>query len=161
MSITYNPATRIARTVFNMTGMSQRGTAVAVVLNGTCSAPGGVAWRGARFVADAKGIVNHFVVVYDGVSGIPAGHVVAIETVQGRNEPRVGYLLACGPVETAGGNSGSVTLGPAPGVTNGNVTGSAQLTQSNGALTVKAQASGLHPQGRHTPPRSTWAVANG
>jgi len=43
MSITYNPATRIARTVFKMTGMSQRGTAVAVVLNGTCSAPGGVA----------------------------------------------------------------------------------------------------------------------
>jgi hypothetical protein len=97
MSITYNPATRIARTVFNMTGMSQRGMAVAVVLNGTCSAPGGVAWRGARFVADANGIVNHFVVVYDGVSGNPAGHVVAIETVQGRNEPRVGYLLACGP----------------------------------------------------------------
>jgi len=108
-------------------------------------APPPVAWRGARFVADANGIVNHFVVVYGGVSGIPTGHVVAIETVQGRNEPRVGYLLACGPVETAGGNSGSVTLGPAPGVTNGNVTGSAQLTQSNGALTVKAQASGLHP----------------
>jgi hypothetical protein len=145
MSITYNPANRVARTVLNMSGMSQRGTAVALVLNGTCSAPGGVAWRGVRFFANANGNVNHFVVVYGGVNGVPTGHVVAIETVQSTNEPRVNYLLACGPVETTGGNSGSITLGSVPGVTNGNVTGSAQLSQSNGALTVKVQAAGMHP----------------
>jgi hypothetical protein len=145
MSITYNPSTRTARTVLNMTGMSQRGTAVAVVLNGTCSAPGGVAWRGARFVANGNGNVNHFVVLYGGVSGVPTNHVVAIQTVQGRNEPRVDYLLACGPVESSGGISGSATLGAVPGVNNGNVTGNAQLSQSNSSLTVKVQASGLHP----------------
>jgi hypothetical protein len=143
MSITYNPSTRIARTVLNMTGMSQRGAAVAVVLDGTCSAPGGVAWRGARFVADANGRVNHFVVVYGDVNGVPTNHVVAIQTVQGRNEPRTDYLLACGPVQTTGAHSGSVTLGSAPGVTNGNVTGRAQLSQANGALTITVQASGM------------------
>jgi hypothetical protein len=126
-----------------MTRMSQRETAVAVVLNSACSAPGGVAWRGARFVADANGRVNHFVVAYGGVNGVPTNHVVAIQTVQRRNEPHIVYLLACGPVQTTGAHSGSVTLGPAPGVTNGNVTGSAQFSQSNGALTINVQASGV------------------
>jgi hypothetical protein len=79
------------------------------------------------------------------VSGVPTGQLVAIETVQGRNEPRVGYLLAYGPVESSGGNSGSVTLGPTPRATNGNVTDSAQLTQSNGALSVRVQALDMHP----------------
>jgi glyoxylase-like metal-dependent hydrolase (beta-lactamase superfamily II) len=53
MSITYDPATRVAHTTLNMTGLSPGGTAVAVVLNGSCAAPGGVAWRGAPFTADA------------------------------------------------------------------------------------------------------------
>jgi hypothetical protein len=148
MSITYNAGSRVARTTLNMTGMSQGGTAVAVVLNGNCATPGGVAWRGAPFTADANGKVVNFVVTYANVNGVPTDHVVAIETVQSANEPRVDYLLACGPIastKTAGRNSGSVILGPVPGVTNGNVTGSAQLSQSNGALTIKVQAAGMHP----------------
>jgi hypothetical protein len=104
------------------------------------------AWRGARFVADANGVVNHFVSLYGGVSGVPTNHVAAIETVHGRNEPRVDYLLDCGPVESTGGNCRYVSLGAVPGVNNGNVTGSEQMSQSNGSLSVNVQAAGMHPR---------------
>jgi hypothetical protein len=152
MTITYDHATRVARTVLNMTGLSQGGSAVAVVLNGSCSAPGGVAWRGAPFTADANGRLSNFVVNYAHVNGVPTTHVVAIETVQGGTETRANYLLACGPIastKTAGSNTGSVTLGPVPGVANGVVSGSATLTQANGSLTVTVKASGLLPGSTH------------
>jgi hypothetical protein len=119
---------------------------VAVVLNGSCATPGGVAWRGAPFTADAHGRLSNFVVDYAHVNGIPTSHVVAIETVQSGNEARANYLLACGPIastKSAGTNSGSVTLGPVPGVANGAVSGSATLTLANGSLTVTVKASGL------------------
>jgi hypothetical protein len=148
MDITYTPRTRVARTTLNMTGMSQGGAAVAVVLNGSCATPGGVAWRGAPFTADANGKLVNFVVNYANVSGIPTEHVVGIETVQSTNEVRVDALLACGPIAstlTAGRNRGSVILGPVPGVTNGAVSGSATLTQSNGSLTIALKALGLYP----------------
>jgi hypothetical protein len=152
MSITYDPATRVARTTLNMAGLSPGGSAVTVVLNGSCSAPGGVAWRGAPFTADANGRLSNFVVNYANVNGVPTNHVVAIETVQGGNETRANYLLACGPIassKTAGANSGSVTLGQVPGAANGAVSGSATATLANGSLTIKAQASGLAPGSTH------------
>jgi hypothetical protein len=152
MTITYDPATRVARTVLNMTGLSQGGSAVAVVLNGSCSAPGGVAWRGAPFTADANGRLSNFVVNYAHVNGVPTTHVVGIETIQGGAETRANYLLACGPIastKTAGSNSGSVMLGPVPGVANGAVSGSATLTLANGSLTVTVKASGLLPGSTH------------
>lgn len=152
MSITYDPATRVAHTTLNMTGLSPGGTAVAVVLNGSCAAPGGVAWRGAPFTADAHGRLTNFVVNYANVSGVPTNHVVAIETVQGGGETRANYLLACGPIastKSAGTNSGSVTLGPVPGEANGAVSGSATVTLTNGALTITVKASGLLPGSTH------------
>jgi hypothetical protein len=152
MTITYDPATRVAHTVLNMTGLSQGGSAVAVVLNGSCSAPGGVAWRGAPFTADANGRLSNFVVNYAHVNGVPTTHVVAIEAVQGGNETRANYLLACGPIastKTAGSNTGSVTLGRVPGAANGAVSGSATLTLANGTLTVTVNASGLLPGSTH------------
>ena len=45
----------------------------------------------------------------------------------------------------AGRNTGSVTLGPVPGVPNGAITGSATLAQANGSLVVTVKASGLTP----------------
>jgi hypothetical protein len=58
----------------------------------------------------------------------------------------MGYLLACvAPSSRPAAIRGSVTLRSVPGVTNGNVTGSAHLSQSNGSLTVRAQASVMHP----------------
>ncbi|HEY7022534.1 MAG TPA: hypothetical protein VH349_15560 [Ktedonobacterales bacterium] len=152
MSITYDPATRVAHTVLNMAGLSPGGAAVAVVLNGSCAAPGGVAWRGAPFTADANGRLSGFVVNYANVNGVPTNHVVAIETVQGGNETRANYLLACGPIastKTAGTNSGSVTLGPVPGAANGAVSGSATLTLANDSLTITVKASGLAPSSTH------------
>jgi hypothetical protein len=131
-----------------MTGLAQGGTAVTVVMSGTCSAPGAVAWQGATFTADANGKVANFKVNYSNVNGVPTGDVVAIQTVQGGNETRSGYLLACGPImstKTAGRNSGSVTLGPVPGAVDGNITGSATLAQANGNLVVTVKASGLQP----------------
>jgi hypothetical protein len=152
ISITYDPATRVAHTVLNMVGLSPRGKAVAVVLNGSCTAPGGVAWRGAPFTADTHGRVSGFVVNYANVNGVPTNHVVAIETVQGGNETRADYLLACGPIastKTAGTNSGSVTLGPVPGAANGAVSGNATATLANGSLTITVKASGLVPGSTH------------
>jgi hypothetical protein len=152
MSITYDPATRVAHTTLNMAGLSPGGAAVAVVLNGSCAAPGGVVWRGAPFTADAHGRLTNFVVNYAHVNGVPTNHVVAIETVQGGNETRANYLLACGPIastKSAGSNSGSVTLGPVPGVANGAVSGSATATLANGALTITVKASGLLPGSTH------------
>jgi hypothetical protein len=152
MSITYDSATRVAHTVLNMAGLSPGGAAVAVVLNGSCAAPGGVAWRGAPFTADTHGRVSGFVVNYANVNGVPTSHVVAIETVQGGNETRANYLLSCGPIastKTAESNSGSVTLGPVPGVASGAVSGSASLTLVNGALTITVKASGLVPGSTH------------
>jgi hypothetical protein len=152
MSITYDPATRVAHTVLNMAGLSPGGAAVTVVLNGSCAAPGGVAWRGAAFTADTHGRVSNFVVNYANVNGVPTTHVVAIETVQGGNETRANYLLACGPIastKSAGANSGSVTLGQVPGVANGAVSGSATATLANGSLTITVQASGLVPGSTH------------
>jgi hypothetical protein len=135
-----------------MVGLSPGGAANTVVLNGSCSAPGGVAWRGAPFTADANGRLTDFVVNYAHVNGVPTNHVVAIETVQGGNETRANYLLACGPIasaKSAGTNSGSATLGPVPGGANGAVSGSATLTQTAGSLTIKVQASGLIPGSTH------------
>jgi hypothetical protein len=130
----------------NMTGLAQGGTAVAVVLNGSCSAPGGVAWQGAPFTADANGKVSNFKVNYRKVNGIPTGEVVVgVQTVQGGNETRANYLLACGPIASTGKNKGSVNLGPAPGVGDGNITGSATLAETNGTLVVSIKASGLQP----------------
>jgi hypothetical protein len=152
MTIIYDPATRVARTVLNMVGLSPGGTAITVVLNGSCATPGGVAWRGAPFIADPHGELSNFVVNYANVNGVPTNHVVAIETVQGGNESRANYLLACGPIastKSAGSNSGSVTLGPVPGGANGAVSGSATLTLVNGALTVTVKASGLVPGSTH------------
>lgn len=152
MSITYDPATRVAHTTLNMAGLSPGGRAVAVVLDGSCAAPGGVAWRGAPFTADAHGRLTNFVVNYAHVNGVPTNHVVAIETVQGGNETRANYLLACGPIastKSAEPNSGSVTLGPVPGVANGAVSGSATATLANGALTITVIASGLLPGSTH------------
>ena len=152
MSITYDPATGVAHTVLNMAGLSPTGAAVAVVLDGSCAAPGGVAWRGAAFTADTHGRVSNFVVNYETSTAFPTTHVVAIETVQGGNETRANYLLACGPIastKTAGTNSGSVSLGSVPGAANGAVNGSATLTLANGALTITVQASGLAPGSTH------------
>lgn len=146
LSISYSPALRLARTTMNMTGLAQGGTAVAVVLNGSCSAPGGVAWQGATFTADANGKVSNFKVNYSKVNGIPAGEVVVgIQTVPGGNETRANYLLACGPITSTGKNKGSVNLGPAPGVVDGAITGSATLAETNGTLVVSIKASGLQP----------------
>jgi hypothetical protein len=145
MSITYDPATRVAHTVLNMAGLSPGGAAVAVVLNGSCAAPGGVAWRGAAFTADTHGRVSDFVVNYANVNGVPTTHVVAIETVQGGNETRANYLLACSPIASTGNNKGSVNLGPVPGAVDGNITGSATLAQANGSLVVTVKATGLQP----------------
>jgi len=152
MSIAYDPATRVAHTVLNMAGLSPGGTAVAVVLNGSCAAPGGVAWRGAPFTVDANGRLSNFVVNYAHVNGVPTNHVVAIETIQGGNETRANYLLACGPIastKTAGANSGSVSLGSVPGVANGAVSGNATATLANGSLTITLKASGLPPGSTH------------
>jgi hypothetical protein len=152
MTLTYDPATRVASTVLNMAGLSPGGTAVTVVLNGSCAAPGGVAWRGATFTADAHGRVSGFVVNYAHVNGLPTSHVVAIETVQSGNETRPNNLLACGPIastKSAGSNSGSVTLGPVSGVANGAVSGSATMTLANSALTLAVKASGLVPGSTH------------
>jgi hypothetical protein len=152
MSITYDPATRVAHTTLNMAGLSPGGTAITVVLNGSCAAPGGVAWRGAPFTADANGRLSNFVVNYAHVNGVPTNHVVAIETIQGGNETRSNYLLACGPIastKSAGTNSGSVTLGQVPGVANGAVSGSATATLAKGSLTITLKASGLPPGSTH------------
>jgi hypothetical protein len=68
--------------------------------------------------------------------------------VQGGSETRSGYLLVCGPIvstKTAGRNTGSVTLGPVPGVVDGNISGSATLAQANGTLVVTIKAAGLQP----------------
>jgi hypothetical protein len=146
LSISYSPALRLARTTMNMTGLAQGGTAVAVVLNGSCSAPGGVAWQGAPFTADANGKVSNFKVNYSKVNGIPTGAVVVgIQTVPGGNETRANYLLACGPITSTGSNKGSVNLGPVPGAVDGNITGSATLSYANGNLAVTIKASGLQP----------------
>ena len=148
VSFTFVPALHLARTTMNMTGLAQGGTGVAVVLSGTCSAPGGVIWQGANFTADANGKVTNFKVNYSKVNGVPAGSIAAIETVQGGSETRANYLLACGPIvstKKAGRNTGSVTLGPVPGVPNGAITGSATLAQANGSLVVTVKASGLTP----------------
>ncbi len=125
---------------------------MAVVLNGSCAAPGGVAWRGAPFTADANGKLSSFVVNYANVNGVPTSHVVAIETVQGGNETRANYLLACGPIastKTALTNAGAVTLGPVPGESNGAVSGSATATLSNGSLMITLKVSGLLPGSTH------------
>jgi hypothetical protein len=145
LSVSYSPTTHVARTTLNMTGLSQGGTAVTVVMSGTCSAPGGVAWQGAPFTADANGKVSNFKVNYKNVKGVPTGDVVGIQTVQGGNETRANYLLACAPIASTGKNKGSVNLGPAPGVVDGNITGSATLAQANGSLVVTIKASGLQP----------------
>jgi hypothetical protein len=148
VSFTYTPTLHLARTTMNMTGLAQNGTGVAVVLSGTCSAPGGVIWQGAPFTADANGKVSNFKVNYSKVNGVPAGSIVGIETVQGGSETRANYLLACGPIvstRTAGRNTGSVTLGPVPGAPNGAITGSATLAQASGSLVVTVKASGLTP----------------
>jgi len=148
VSFTYSPTLHLARTTMNVTGLAQNGTGVAVVLSGTCSAPGGVIWQGAPFTADANGKVSNFKVNYSKVNGVPAGSIAGIETVQGGSETRANYLLACGPIvstKTAGRNSGTVTLGPVPGVPNGAITGSATLAQANGSLVVTVKASGLAP----------------
>jgi hypothetical protein len=111
-----------------------------------------VAWRGAPFTADAHGRLTNFVVNYAHVNGVPIDHVVGIETVQGGNETRTNYLLACGPIastKSSGTSSGSVTLGAVPGVANGAVVGSATVTLANGALTVTVNASGLLPGSSH------------
>jgi hypothetical protein len=152
MSITYDPSARTAHTALNMAGLSPGGTAVTVVLNGSCAAPGGVAWRGAPFTADTRGRVSNFVVNYANVNGVPTNHVVAIETVKGGNETRANYLLACGPIastKSAGANSASVTLGSVPGAANGAVSGSGTLTLDTGALTITVNASGLVPGSTH------------
>ncbi len=118
VSFTFVPALHLAHTTMNVTGLAQGGTGVAVVLSGTCSAPGGVIWQGANFTADANGKVTNFKVNYSKVNGVPAGSIAAIETVQGGSETRANYLLACGPIvstKKAGRNTGSVTLGPVPG----------------------------------------------
>jgi hypothetical protein len=70
---------------------------------------------------------------------------VGIQTVQGGNETRSNYLLACGPIASTGRNKGSVNLGPVPGAVDGNITGSATLAQANGSLVVTIKASGLQP----------------
>jgi hypothetical protein len=145
LSVSYSPVTHVARTTLNMTGLGQGGAAVTVVMSGTCSAPGGVAWQGAPFTADANGKVSNFKVNYRNVKGVPTGDVVAIQTVQGGNETRSNYLLACGPIASTGNNKGSVNLGPVPGATDGNITGSATLAQANGSLVVTVKASGLQP----------------
>jgi hypothetical protein len=126
-----------------MTGLGQGGTAVTVVMSGDCSAPGGVAWQGAPFTADANGKVSDFKVNYRNVKGVPTGDVVGIQSVQSGNETRANYLLACAPIASTGANKGSVSLGPVPGVTDGNITGSATLAQANGSLVVTVKASGL------------------
>ncbi len=148
VSFTFVPALHLAHTTMNVTGLAQGGTGVAVVLSGTCSAPGGVIWQGANFTADANGKVTNFKVNYSKVNGVPAGSIAAIETVQGGNETRANYLLACGPIvstKKVGRNTGSVTLGPVPGIPNGAITGSATLAQANGSLVVTVKASGLTP----------------
>ena len=145
LSVSYSPTTHVARTTLNMTGLAQGGTAVTVVMSGTCSAPGGVAWQGAPFTADANGKVSNFKVNYRNVKGVPTGDVVGIQTVQGSNETRANYLLACGPIASTGNNKGSVNLGPVPGAVDGNITGSATLAQANGSLVVTVKASGLQP----------------
>jgi hypothetical protein len=146
LSITYSPTLHLARTTMNVTGLAQGGAAVAVVLNGSCSAPAGIAWQGAPFTADANGKVSNFKVNYSKVNGIPTGAVVVgIQTVPGGNETRSNYLLACGPITSTGKNKGSVNLGPAPGVVDGAITGSATLAETNGTLVVSIKASGLQP----------------
>jgi hypothetical protein len=145
LSVSYSPTTHVARTTLNMTGLAQGGTAVTVVMSGTCSAPGGVAWQGAPFTADANGKVSNFKVNYRNVKGVPTGDVVGIQTVQSGNETRANYLLACGPIASTGNHKGSVNLGPVPGAVDGNITGSATLAQANGSLVVTIKASGLQP----------------
>jgi hypothetical protein len=145
LSVSYSPTVHVARTTLNVTGLSQGGTAVTVVMSGTCAAPGGVAWQGAPFTADANGKVSNFVVNYKNVKGVPTGDVVGIQTVQSGNETRANYLLACGPIASTGNHKGSVNLGPVPGVVDGNITGSATLAQANGSLVVTIKASGLQP----------------
>jgi hypothetical protein len=101
---------------------------------------------------DAHGRLANFVVTYANVNGVPTSHVVAIETVQGGNETRASYLLACGPIastKSAGSTSGSVTLGPVAGTANGAVSGSATLALASGSLTITVKVSGLVPGSTH------------
>jgi hypothetical protein len=145
LSVSYSPTIHVARTTLNMTGLGQGGTGVTVVMSGTCSAQGGVAWQGAPFTADANGKVSNFKVNYRNVKGVLTGDVVGIQTDQGGNEIRANYLLACSPIASTGNNKGSVNLGPVPGAIDGNITGSATLAQANGSLVVTVKAAGLQP----------------
>jgi hypothetical protein len=154
MSISFTQATRTAHTTLNMTGMPPSTSAVALVLAGTCAAPGGVFWRGAVFTADPNGKVVNFKVKYSGVQGTSANSVVVIQTIAGNGETRDGYNLACGVIVTTLTSGpvieASVTFGPVPGAQNGAVTGSATLNEDdNHNLTVNVQAQGLAPSSQH------------
>ena len=87
----------LARTTMNMTGLAQGGTGVAVVLSGTCSAPGGVIWQGAPFTADANGKVSNFKVNYRKVNGVPAGSVV--RHPDGAGGQRDAMPITCSPAD--------------------------------------------------------------
>jgi hypothetical protein len=153
IDITFDSINHVAHTSTFMDGLPQNGVAIALVVRGTCSEIGGVLWRGVPFEADANGKVVDFRVKYEHVQGAPVGSTVVIQTIAGPGEPRDGYNLACGAVLStlAAGSEvkGGVTLGPVPGEKNGNVTGNATLTESNGSLTVSYSVSGLEPNTTH------------
>jgi hypothetical protein len=154
MSISFTQATRTASTTLNMTGMPPSTSAVALVVAGTCDAPGGIFWRGAVLTADPNGKVVNFRVKFSGVQGTSANSAVVIQTIAGNGETRDGYNLACGVIKSTriGGpvTQASVTFGPVPGAQNGNVTGSATLGEDDShTLTVSVQASGLAPSSQH------------
>jgi hypothetical protein len=154
MTISFTQATKTAHTTLNMTGLPPSTSAVALVVAGTCNAPGGVFWRGAVFTADPNGKLVDFKVKYSNVQGTGASSVVVIQTIAGNGETRDGYNLACGVIASTL-TSGPVTqaqvnFGPVPGAQNGNVTGSATLSEDdNHNLTVNVQASGLAPSSQH------------
>jgi len=154
MSISFTQSTRTANTALNMTGMPPSTSAVALVVAGTCDAPGGIFWRGAVFTADPNGKVVNFRVKFSGVQGTSANSAVVIQTIAGNGETRDGYNLACGSIKSTriGGpvTQASVTFGPVPGAQNGNVTGSATLAEDDShALTVNVQTAALAPSSQH------------
>jgi hypothetical protein len=153
IDITFDTVEGVAHTSTFMDGLPQNGVAVALVVRGTCNEIGGVLWRGVPFQADANGKVVDFRVKFDHVQGAPIGSTVVIQTIAGNGEPRNGYNLACGTVfstQISGPEvKGGVTLGAVPGEQDGNVAGSATLTENNGSLTVNYNVSGLQPNTAH------------
>jgi hypothetical protein len=153
-NLTWDPSSHILTVQLSMTGFAPNSRHPAHIHVGDCYNTGNVVYPLQDVVADAYGVASVTTTISNVLNGIPAsGWSINVHNGPELTSETQFLPIACGTVSNLESSSRAsqavlVPLADTP-APNQSASGSAQLTLSDGTLTVKLTMRGLAPNSRH------------